>query len=72
MSGDLFNVPNIGTSLGSSIAGAIVRGQMGNIIGLRRRAWLFLSNLSTMMFFAAAAIQFCTAVRVSGGCVLGL
>ena len=72
MGGDLFNVPNIGTSLGSFIAGAIITGQMGNIVGPRRRAWLFLSNLSqTVMVFAAAAIQFSTGVRVSGGYALG-
>jgi hypothetical protein len=35
MGGDLFNVPNIGTSLGLFIAGAIITGQKATSLGLR-------------------------------------
>jgi uncharacterized membrane protein YoaK (UPF0700 family) len=71
-SGDLFNLPNVGMSLAMFLAGAVVTGQIGNLITPRRRVWLLLTNLSqTGMVLAAAAMQFSHGVQVSGPWALG-
>lgn len=56
--GDLFSLPNVGLSLGMFISGAIITGQIANVVGPRRRAWLLLTHLmQTIMSFAAAVVQ---------------
>lgn len=56
--GSLFSLSNVGLSLGMFIAGAIVTGQLANVIGPRGRAWLIFSHFAqTLMTFAAAIIH---------------
>ena len=56
--GDWVPLPNIGISLALFLAGALIMGQVGNIVGRRRRLWLLLSSiLQTAMVFAASALQ---------------
>lgn len=54
---DLVNMSNTGVSLGCFIAGGILFGQLGNLAGPRRRAWLLTSNwVQTALVFAATAL----------------
>ncbi|KEF55102.1 uncharacterized protein A1O9_08755 [Exophiala aquamarina CBS 119918] len=69
---DLFNVSNVGVSLGCFIGGAITTGQISHFAGQRRRAWLLFSHLlQTIMIFGAAWIQSNSAARGSGPSALG-
>ncbi|RAK99991.1 YoaK family protein, partial [Aspergillus ibericus CBS 121593] len=53
-----YNFRNLGMSLGAFVAGGLVMGQIGNLVGVRKRGWLLLSSLiQTGMVFAAAAID---------------
>jgi uncharacterized membrane protein YoaK (UPF0700 family) len=71
-SGDIFHLPTLGVSLAAFVAGAVTTGQMGHVVGARRRGWLLLTNLAqTVMVFGAAAIQFSHGVHDSGGWALG-
>ncbi|PYI03993.1 hypothetical protein BO78DRAFT_399356 [Aspergillus sclerotiicarbonarius CBS 121057] len=59
-----YNFRNLGMSLGSFIAGGLVMGQVGNLVGVRQRGWLLLSSLvQTALVFAAAAVD----ARTDGG-----
>jgi uncharacterized membrane protein YoaK (UPF0700 family) len=70
--GKLFDLPNIGISLATFIAGALVTGQIGNLIGPRQRARLSLANLlQTAMVFAAASVQFIHGAQTTGRWALG-
>lgn len=63
LGGDQFSLPNIGTSLGCFVAGALATGQIANAVGTRRRDWLLFTHMAqTLMVFGAAAVQ-----GVSGG-----
>lgn len=58
-SDSLFHLPNVATSLGMFLAGAIITGQLGNYFGGRRRIWQFVSNLvQTLLIIGAAGIHF--------------
>lgn len=58
LGGDQFSLPNIGISLSLFLAGAILTGQIANIIGPSRRGWLLITHLAqTLMVFGAAVIQ---------------
>lgn len=55
----MFITANIGVALGFFLAAAWLTGQLGNIIGARRRLWLVFCNLvQTGLVFAAAALQY--------------
>lgn len=55
----MFITANIGCSLGFFLASAWLTGQLGHIIGPRRRLWLLLTNtIQTALVFIAAGIQF--------------
>ncbi|KAK4128591.1 hypothetical protein N657DRAFT_652227 [Parathielavia appendiculata] len=57
--GDMFVTANIGIALGFFVAAAWLTGQLGHIIGARRRGWLLLCNfVQTCLVFAAAALQY--------------
>ncbi|KAK5218860.1 hypothetical protein LTR96_011151 [Exophiala xenobiotica] len=67
LGGDLFDIANVGISLALFIGGAIMTGQIANIVGARRRAWLIFSHLlQTVMAFGAAAIAASHDVQESG------
>jgi len=55
----MFVTANIGIALGFFLAAAWLTGQLGHVIGARRRGWLILCNLiQTCLVFAAAALQY--------------
>ncbi|KAK4105310.1 hypothetical protein N658DRAFT_512795 [Parathielavia hyrcaniae] len=57
--GDMFVTANIGTALGFFLAAAWLTGQLGHVVGARRRGWLILCNfVQTCLVFAAAALQY--------------
>ena len=57
--GEMFITANIGVALGFFLAAAWLTGQLGHIIGARRRCWLMLCNLiQTCLVFAAAGVQY--------------
>ncbi|KAK4043669.1 hypothetical protein C8A01DRAFT_32196 [Parachaetomium inaequale] len=57
--GDMFHTANIGIALGFFLAAAWLTGQLGHVVGARRRCWLVLCNLlQTGLVFAAAALQY--------------
>lgn len=71
--GSMPNVANTLMSLGMFIAGALIFGQIGNLLGCRRRSWLLLSNfLQTAMVFAATALQYAYPILVEGGHALAV
>ncbi|GAB1310963.1 hypothetical protein MFIFM68171_01173 [Madurella fahalii] len=58
MDGEMFVTANIGVALGFFLASAWLTGQLGHVIGPRRRLWLVFCNLAqTALVFAAAAVQ---------------
>src|SRR5690242_10919469 len=57
--GDMFFTANIGVALGFFLAAAWLTGQLGHIIGARRRCWLMLCNFfQTCLVFATAWLQY--------------
>lgn len=53
-----YSFPNIGVSLSMFVAGGFVMGQLGNVVGVRKRLWLLISNLiQTTLCFCAVIIQ---------------
>lgn len=59
LGGDIFSITSIAMSLGLFIAGVITFGQLGNLFGVRKRWWLFVSSLvQTCLVFGAAALQY--------------
>ena len=71
-SGDLFDIHNVGMSLGMFIAGALLTGQIANFVGTRRRIWLIVSHvLQALLVFGAAIMQYVYGVVTSGPTALG-
>lgn len=65
--GDMFYTANIGIALGFFLAAAWLTGQLGHIVGARRRCWLVLCNLlQTALVFAAAALQYANRSPTTG------
>ncbi|KAK3495954.1 hypothetical protein B0T13DRAFT_310972 [Neurospora crassa] len=55
----MFITANIATSLGFFLGSAYLTGQLGHLIGPRRRLWLLVTNtIQTTLVFIAAALQF--------------
>ncbi len=70
---DLVSWSSIGMSLAMFLAGGLVMGQIGNLVGGRRRLWLLLSSiLQTAMVFAASAMQYFKGDRGRGHFALGV
>jgi uncharacterized membrane protein YoaK (UPF0700 family) len=58
LGGALFDLRDVGFSLGSFILGGWIFGQLGNRWGRRRRAWLLATNIvQTLLVFTAAALR---------------
>lgn len=54
-----YSFPNIGVSVSFFVLGGLVLGQLGNLVGVRKRLWLLVSNLiQTTLCFCAAIIQY--------------
>ncbi|KAL6855851.1 hypothetical protein J3F83DRAFT_753724 [Trichoderma novae-zelandiae] len=71
--GDMFITANIGTGLGVFLAAGWLTGQVGHIVGPRKRWWLILCNLiQTGLVFAATAIQYRYGVHDHGGTAIGV
>ncbi|KAI0593823.1 hypothetical protein F4775DRAFT_576219 [Biscogniauxia sp. FL1348] len=67
LDGDMFITANIGAALGFFLAAGWITGQVGHIVGPRRRIWLVGSNfIQSCLVFAAAAIQFVYGTEHSG------
>ncbi len=65
--GGIFSLVNIGVSLALFVAGVVILGQLGNLLGVRKRWWLLASSLlQTVLVFAAAALQYQYGVREDG------
>ncbi|KAI1078315.1 hypothetical protein F5B20DRAFT_582541 [Whalleya microplaca] len=59
LNGEMFFTANIGAALGFFLVGNWVTGQIGHIVGPRRRCWLIVCNcIQTCLVFAAGAIQY--------------
>ncbi|ATY59057.1 DUF1275 domain [Cordyceps militaris] len=71
--GDLFIVPNIGMALGLFLSAGWLTGQLGHMVGPRKRWWLVLCNLiQTSLVLAAAAVQYKFGVRDRGSSALAV
>ncbi|OQN95276.1 hypothetical protein B0A48_18658 [Cryoendolithus antarcticus] len=58
LSADQFSLANIGISLSNFLLGAILTGQIANVVGPRRRGWLLFSHfIQTILVFGAAIVQ---------------
>ncbi|KAJ5162318.1 hypothetical protein N7492_007710 [Penicillium capsulatum] len=70
---DAYSFPNIGISLSLFVAGGFVMGQLGNLVGVRRRWWLLVSNwIQTCLVFCALAIQYTWPIRRDGRAAMGV
>ena len=70
--GEFFHLANVGSSLATFLAGAIITGQLGNYIGPRQRLWQVSSHiLQTIMVFGAAWLQFTHGSQQSGAWAVG-
>ncbi|KAL7946436.1 hypothetical protein V8C42DRAFT_320602 [Trichoderma barbatum] len=59
LNGDMFYTSSIGTGLGVFLGAGWLTGQLGHIVGPRKRWWLILCNLlQTCLVFAATAVQY--------------
>lgn len=59
LEGASYSLSHVGISLGAFLAGGLVLGQLGNLIGVRKRLWLIASSsFQTALIFAAAVIQY--------------
>ncbi|KAL2182379.1 hypothetical protein L209DRAFT_767735 [Thermothelomyces heterothallicus CBS 203.75] len=66
--GVMFYTANIAVALGFFLAAAWLTGQLGHIIGARRRSWLVFCNLvQTCLVSAAAALQYTHSSSQHGG-----
>lgn len=62
-----FSFQNIGFSLGFFVLGGWIMGQIGNVVGSRRRLWVLLSSLiQTALIWAAVAIEYTMPTQRSG------
>lgn len=69
---DTYSFANMGMSLGMFVAGGLVMGQLGNLMGVRRRLWLLLTSLvQTALVFAALTIQYTLPLQRDGPAALG-
>lgn len=56
--GSIVSLSNVGVSLGLFIAGGFILGQLGNLLGPKRRLWLIATNLfQTALVAAATALR---------------
>jgi uncharacterized membrane protein YoaK (UPF0700 family) len=70
---DLYSFSNIGVSLSMFVAGGFVLGQLGNLIGVRKRLWLLISNLiQTSLVFCALIVQYSYPIRRDGPAAMGV
>ncbi|KAM3546605.1 hypothetical protein ARSEF1564_000438 [Beauveria bassiana] len=71
--GDMFVTPNIGMALGLFLGAGWLTGQLGHMVGPRKRWWLILCNLlQTTLVFAAAAVQYKFGVNDRGWSALAV
>lgn len=62
-----YSFPNIGVSLSCFVAGGFALGQLGNLIGVRKRLWLLISNfIQTTLCFCAVIIQYTLPIERDG------
>ncbi|KAK3372498.1 hypothetical protein B0H63DRAFT_298819 [Podospora didyma] len=67
MNGEMFVTANIGVALGLFLATAWLTGQLGHIVGPRRRLYLIVCNLvQTCLVFATAALQYTRGIELDG------
>lgn len=58
LGGEILDLRNVGFSLGMFILGGYGLGQLGDLFGTKRRAWLLVTNMvQTALVFAAAALR---------------
>ncbi|KAI5861717.1 hypothetical protein GGS23DRAFT_128288 [Durotheca rogersii] len=76
LNGEMFITTSIGAALGFFLLGSWLTGQVGHIVGPRRRIWLVGCNLAqSCLVFAAAAVQHTRGIRLDGveaAAVIGL
>ncbi|KAK0618577.1 DUF1275 domain protein [Bombardia bombarda] len=71
MNGEMFVTINIGLALGMFLAAAWLTGQLGHLVGPRRRLWLISCNLvQTCLVFGTAALQYTRGVHLQGAYTL--
>ncbi|KAK3695326.1 hypothetical protein B0T22DRAFT_102319 [Podospora appendiculata] len=71
MNGEMFVTVNIATALGIFLAAAWLTGQIGHIVGPRRRIYLVLCNLiQTLLVFVTAALQYREGIQLEGAYTL--
>ncbi|CAP69415.1 uncharacterized protein PODANS_1_10790 [Podospora anserina S mat+] len=67
MDGEMFVTSNIAVALGFFLAAAYLTGQLGHIIGPRRRLYIIICNLiQTCLVFATAVLQYKKGVEPQG------
>ncbi|KAK0733489.1 DUF1275 domain protein [Lasiosphaeria miniovina] len=67
LNGEMFVTANIGVALGLFLAAAYLTGQLGHVVGPRRRLWLIFCNLvQTCLVFGAAALQYMRGIELEG------
>ncbi|RFU74892.1 duf1275 domain protein [Trichoderma arundinaceum] len=73
LNGDMFYTANIGTGLGVFLVAGWLTGQLGHVVGPRKRWWLILCNLvQTCLVFGAAAVQYRYGVHDHGPTAIGV
>ncbi|KAL4950903.1 hypothetical protein BDW69DRAFT_201878 [Aspergillus filifer] len=67
LSGDAYSPRNAAMSLGMFIAGGLVLGQLGLLIGERKRIWLVISNfIQTILILVALVLQYTLPLETEG------
>ncbi|EMR68308.1 putative duf1275 domain protein [Eutypa lata UCREL1] len=67
LDGEMFITANIGAALGFFLLASWVTGQLGHVIGPRRRLWLVFCNFAqSCLVFAAAAVQYRVGIAAQG------
>ncbi|KAL4958687.1 YoaK family protein [Aspergillus stella-maris] len=73
LSGDAYSPRNAAMSLGMFIAGGLVLGQLGLLLGERTRIWLIISNLvQTLLILVALVLQYTLPLRTEGPIALSV
>ncbi|KAH6610533.1 hypothetical protein Trco_000553 [Trichoderma cornu-damae] len=73
INGDAFYTANIGTGLGTFLAAGWLTGQLGHVVGPRKRWWLILCNLvQSCLVFGATAVQYRYGVHDHGPTALAV
>lgn len=71
--GGLVSLRHVGTSLGTFVAGGLLGGQLGNLLGCERRIWLLATNVFQVgLVFAAAALHTNNNERMDSSINLGI